>query len=901
MKIQNRKILVPGYLTNQIYPLLLKKSADNALFGVKTDNVYSLMDEDDHIKRSHESIIFEVYDTLKENRDSFAIFRDILGNIAFIEQFISFYTECVYYEIDMDALPEESDEEKEIKKIVSLIDRMDTGIRENYESLKNKLKDCEVIDDFYSQFLEHKLLHKAIDNGCKRYDCSDLFVKETNVICKKATTRGKELDDIASFILANSDRSVQVICPRNIYLEDTARVFDAYRIPYRRISYRSPSLIVMRIREFVDFLRKKDTDTLVRVLRHEDVNKDLCDYLEHFGADIKELSGPFGRFRDIDHEAIRELERKISEEKDYSKRNRYYEEKKRLLESCKLLDIIDWSKSGPLVTLEEKAEKRRLEISDTLDEWLNGDPYDALLKYYNCLAADTDWKAYDSELSAFSDAGRLIKESRRYNGDLGLLNGLLKGIKTGDEKGRSDAVVIGDTDHMLPGKDITIVIGANEGVFLPVLEMKGIVKEDYVSRIDRYPTLGERLQFNMLKMECLKHISKTVVISYCYSDYAGKEHKLSSYIENTFGVRESDFIERDTEEFSYHKNIDHTLSKDNAKELFVRKDNGISGSVSSLEKYQSCPYRYFLERGIGISELEGYQGIDPAVLGTLRHKIFEILGHDDFRDEGRLDELLDEYMGILKSVFTGEKDELELKRRMMGTILGFNEQIARELRNSDDMSCAQQEYRLDRERVEAGDHHFNFTAIVDRIDTDHDRYRVIDYKSGGVSFSAKNFLEGRQLQLLTYLWLLWKKDVIKKEALGAFYFNLDLVKDYRDRTKDIIEAFDDSKKEYETFRDKNRLQGWYVPDSDTRKKQGLNNPLINGARKVSDSEWDMNSMEGIDEFLNELFRDVADNIVGGNMETRPDTDTCRYCSFASICHKEEFETAEEEGGSDGEE
>ena len=903
MQIENKKIIVPGYMTNQVYPIILNKNKKDSIFGTKIDNIYSLLDEDDYQKKSNEAIIFEVYKILNDNKDSFKVFSSILNNINFIKQFINFYNECIYYDIDITKLPEASDEEIEIKKIIELIDSLNLGIKERYQSFKNKINEYEINNDFYSNFLEYKLLKDAVDNGCKKYDVDEIFIDDVEIIKKKATTRSKELDDIANYILEHSDQRMQLVVSDGIYYEDIARIFAAYKIPYRRITYNYPSVIVYRMMEFVDFLIKKDLDSLLIVLRYDEQNNYLCDYAKHFKINVDEFLEPFKRFSDIDFEKISNIEKEIFKENDKKIKEELINKLNDELSKYPLFDIIDYSKSKPLILLEKEAEIRRNQLKDKINNWLNNDAYDSILDYYNHLVKTVDWNKHQDDFNSFAACGRLIVESKKNNGDLKILFELLKDINNSDPKqginyGNDDELmpeplIITDMNHLLPFKDITIVVGANEGSFLPTLEKKEIIKEDYVSKIKNYPSLEERLLFNDLKMNLLKKISPTIVLSYCYSDYAGKEHKLSNYIEKTFKVAEKDFVERKVEEFNYYKNIDKNISKENAKALFVKDDNSISGSVSSIETYQNCPYQFFLQRGIGLSEIEGYQEIDAAVLGTLRHKIYEILGKNNFSDPDELKQLCNKYFNILESIYTGDKDELKSKNDLISQILALNEQIALRIVNDDNFKCVKQEYRLNKERVDAGEYHFNFNTIIDRIDENDKYYRVIDYKSSKNTFSVARFYEGKQLQLLTYLWLLWRKKEFDTKPAGVYYFNLDIEKE--EGIDKVIDSISNDTL-LDSFIKKNKLTGWsleHIIQSDSGKeiKEKFESEYFSSANNVTDIKniIDFKIMENIDIFLKQLYETIGNNIANGVINTSIDVDVCQYCSYKSICHKEAFE------------
>lgn len=925
MKIKQSKLLVPGYLTNQIYPFLLEKQKQNATFGIKVDNVYTLMDDGDYKKESKEAIIYRVHEILKGNKDSFKVFGGVLENINFINQFIEFYTECIYYEIDINDLPEETDEEKETKKIIGLIDSLNLGIRENYNNLLDNVNNHEVLDKFYSTFIEYKLLQKAKEKASKSFENEELFYKEPNYIFKKATTRGKELEDIAKYIIDKNESSIQVVVSDNNYYEDVARVFSSYDIPYRRATYKYDSVLVKRLLDFVDFLIKKDLDSLLVVLRKlpgykvigddkkpklDEDNKEiiveydeLCDYAKHFKLQLDEFEKPFNRFSDVKYDKILELRKKLDSDIEDVEKEKTKKEIEKIINEYKLFDIISFEKCEELIKLEAKAETRRKHLQETINKWINDDPYESLMKFYNDITRKVDWQENQSDYSAFSSAGRLIVESQKHNGDLKILYELLKNVKKSDDKSDSMVVLVTDMNHLYINKDITIVVGANEGTFLPTLEKSEIIKEDYVSKIDNYPSLEERLKFNDLKMECLKNISPEIVISYCYSDYSGKEHKLSNYIEKTFKKTEKDFIEKDINDqdnYNYYKKTDKTLSKANVKELFVKEGNGISGSVSSLEQYQSCPYSYFLQRGLGISDMEGYQSVDAAILGNLRHKIFEILGKNGFSDPKQLDELFDDYQKAIDKIFSNETDESSIRRKMIGDALKLNEIIAVKIKE-DGFENVAQEFKLNNVQVNVGDYHFNFNAIVDRIDQKEEHFYVVDYKSSDHKLSLTEFDKGKQLQLLTYLWLLWREKVYDKKPGGAYYFDLNINNKY-DLIK-AIEAIDDDKL-LEAFIAKNKLQGLTIKELIGYKRTGtpdykeLKSNYVSNASDRRDQErrdkYDIKLIECLDKFLSELYTEIANNIISGKMESRPDAKTCQYCVFSSICHKEEFETTDEE-------
>lgn len=887
MKIQNRKLLVSGYLTNRIYPLLMKEDDVNASFGVKVDNIYSLMDENDYAKLSSDEIVFMIHRRFKEDRKDYPVFGRIIDNVRFIGQIYAFYQECVWYGIDIDSLPQDSDEEKEIKRLLQTIDDLDIDVRRDYEDLRKNVAGHEVLTQFSSSFNEYKLLQQCAKISSRTYELlKDEQLKKVD--CFKASTRGKELERIADLIMDDPDKSIQVVAVDDMYMEDIARVFSAHDIPFRRVSYRYESIIIRRLMDLVKMLKVKDNESIVKVLRYVGKNKDLCDYADHFKVEAHEFLEGFARFKGEDYDELLQIDDQLGREKDRDKRSKLYERKRKLISENKLFDLITWENAKQLIVLERKAEERRKEILDDLERWLKGDPYDSLLKYYNELVSVIDWKQMANDLPAFQKAGSLIVRAQNCEGDLEVLYQLLSSIKVTDPNVSSAVVSITDMDHLLPGKDLTIVVGANEGSFMASAEKEGIIKEDYVAKIAEYPTLIERLDYIKQKVALLKKISSEVVLSYCYSNYEGKEKKLSNYIEEAFGIEENRFTEKtDDEPFEYHQEKPKTIAKEKAKDLFVSDDGGIAGSVSSLEIYRKCPYRYFLQKGIGLEDKRGYQQLDAAMFGTLRHKIFEELGKVRFKDEKLLGTLLQEYTDILKQIYTDEADLLAIRQRAMKDILELNMEIERRL-EAEGMETVKQEYRIDREPVPAGDYHFDFTAIVDRIDQGNGYFRIIDYKSTQTKLNMNSFRKGEQLQLLTYLWLVWKKKAVAGDPLGAFYFDLDAT-NIQEKAKDIEKDTQDEGTMLDVFVNKNKLQGWYVSDASSSK-------LITKAQASYDEEpeFALDTIEGIDKCLSKLYKDIATDITDGKMTATPSDAACRFCNYAPICHKEESEEKEDD-------
>ncbi|MCD8201175.1 MAG: PD-(D/E)XK nuclease family protein [Clostridia bacterium] len=203
-------------------------------------------------------------------------------------------------------------------------------------------------------------------------------------------------------------------------------------------------------------------------------------------------------------------------------------------------------------------------------------------------------------------------------------------------------------------------------------------------------------------------------------------------------------------------------------ELFM-KDGAVN--PTTLEEWFSCPYKAFLDKGVGLTQRK--TAADAALdVGNFVHRVLQ----DVFAPmlpygEG------DEEKVAKKARETGEKlisrppySSLLSQKSGQYTAAALIEEAVtlsrgayRQLMNCDfDVEATEAECRLD-----LGDG-YTLKGKIDRVDTasDGSLVRVIDYKTGDIEASAKKYYLGQKLQLELYLFAATGDKI----PAGAYYF-----------------------------------------------------------------------------------------------------------------------------------
>lgn len=354
----------------------------------------------------------------------------------------------------------------------------------------------------------------------------------------------------------------------------------------------------------------------------------------------------------------------------------------------------------------------------------------------------------------------------------------------------------------------------------------------------------------------------------------------------------------------------------------------IKGSVTRLETYASCAYKYFLQYGLRLKDRE-LLTFDAMDLGNIYHATLEAYGKalkeravsftsltKAARDE-LVDECVDkviaaEHMAKLYGTVRNEIKITRIKRIMERTIDVVTNQVRAGSFNPSNFEVSfDSASNPDVLALRLADSsEMQLTGKIDRIDTctlqDDVFVRIIDYKSGNKSFDLAAVYEGRQLQLVVYLGValdMMKATGKNVRPAGILYYRIadPLIKDGQEldveklaqtiekelkmtgmvnRDPDVIELMDTD------FTGYSRV----IPVQKTKEGIKENNTL---------NEEDFAVME---EYVKKVMCELGDGIKSGNIESAEEQspsgyggEACEYCDFQSICMNRNMSQSEEDG------
>ena len=269
-------------------------------------------------------------------------------------------------------------------------------------------------------------------------------------------------------------------------------------------------------------------------------------------------------------------------------------------------------------------------------------------------------------------------------------------------------------------------------------------------------------------------------------------------------------------------------------------------SLSALERYQDCPFKFFASDVLGLQEApEDEQVLSPRARGRFLHEVFQrFFDAWDQRGEGPI---APETRGAARRLFAEvaepllarlpDSDAALERTRLFGSAISVgivDTVLTLEAIRPPDVQERWLEYRLEGDfSLGAADRRVTLKGVADRIDLlTGRRLRVVDYKTG----SAPN--PRRALQVPIYA-------LCAQERLAE-----------RDGAPWAIE------------------DGAYVTFTGKRSMVPVVRAGSSDAREVLEAA------------RQRLF-DVVDGVQRGEFPPRPhDPMICRYCAFASVCRKD---------------
>ena len=446
----------------------------------------------------------------------------------------------------------------------------------------------------------------------------------------------------------------------------------------------------------------------------------------------------------------------------------------------------------------------------------------------------------------------------------------------------------------------SIIISRLKSIFPKLIEKSNIVEENIEHKIVSPTPTFNNLIIALRDSAEAKHLE--AIWKYTYDWYAvrdGYEEKINNLIEA----------------FKYN-NIIENLNEKSVKNLYS-KDNRFS--VSKIEKYEECPFAYFIQYGLKAKERKLFE-LTPPDLGTFMHKVIDGFSKNvsssgmDWNNldnkwcEDTIKEMIDKtieepygkiFMSTPKYKYYGER----IKRVLNKSALTIVEQIKiGEFKPVGyEIEFGGEEYPPIELKLENGEI-IKLVGKIDRVDKlvmdDGEYFRIIDYKSGKKDLKLFDVYTGLQLQLLTYLDAMLTNESMDGKLpvfpAGVLYFTLD---DPLAKTRARV-----SSEELEKLILKElRMKGLVLNDTRVIVKMDKTIDGVSGASIVipasmkKDGELSLaksnvatkEQFECLRSHVREKLKEACNNMLKGIIDIKPyksSTRTaCEYCDYESIC------------------
>ncbi len=333
-----------------------------------------------------------------------------------------------------------------------------------------------------------------------------------------------------------------------------------------------------------------------------------------------------------------------------------------------------------------------------------------------------------------------------------------------------------------------------------------------------------------------------------------------------------------------YKTFTNKYQKISPKSLKEYLNKGLTLSYSSLNNYNRCHYRYYLEN---ILNLNPFTETFDTFIGSLFHDVLEkcLNSQKDISSE------VENYLHLHEKILD-PKEKFYVTKLMkdMEFVLAYLKEQKEEIGLKDELH---EKYIVINKKSSIP---VKFVGIVDKIlykkEGNKTIVAIVDYKTGNVESEINYALYGLAMQLPIYLYLVVKSKLFPNPVLAGFYLEHILDKDLK-RSDDYLLKRKDSLK----------LRGYSNKDIAILKqfdRHYENSNLIKGLRTNSKGDFSSYSKVLSNEEISRLLYLTEETI---NMDIvrilRADFSLspikigyekdlgCMYCPFSDICFKEE--------------
>lgn len=328
--------------------------------------------------------------------------------------------------------------------------------------------------------------------------------------------------------------------------------------------------------------------------------------------------------------------------------------------------------------------------------------------------------------------------------------------------------------------------------------------------------------------------------------------------------------------------------------------NAIESSPTVIEKYVSCPYKYFAGNALNAVPRKTYQISAPDV-GSILHGILKDLVEKHISDEheNEAEYLEDAHMSLsnmkLAKIFKRDHRHGFLGDRLVQRAVDSFKILKRQV-NAGEFKPIQLEAAFGRNkeiaapRFSSAGHSMYLNGRIDRVDGalvgDEEFFRIIDYKSSDRGLSLYKINEGLDIQLASYM-MAYEMHSGTNPA-GMYYFTTDkklMNVNYGDTPEDVTNSrAKESCMEGYTLNDRDVIiamdshiaeGGSVIPVKYNQKKDEFSKKVL-----------DAGTIAAMTERVGQIVMENTDKIYNCEFPVKPvraEITACTYCDYNDIC------------------
>ncbi len=812
-------------------------------------------------------------------KDEFDLFAAMFAYPSFFREILSFARELSSLQLNAKALPADNPREKQLRTLTAIALEC-LGAEENTEDpLLTVLQDQDlVLTPQMPPSLAHSLyLEKMKESGMATLPLPE---KPLAVKLRHASSLRREIEAVAQDIVRNDEDCNVILASPIKQLPIVKQVFERYHIPFACVIDTVKVQLNAIFCAAARFALQPDAEHLLALISRNAFSSELSD--EAYAWLLKVLKD------DLSYQPIAERYEKSMAEASGRKDD-----------SVKRNDDVLY-----IARMDKECMQWFDACADEFHALITDDPVTALKNGYalirnSRLLSDRNEQKCGYEITEIL---RSVLSEIKSPEDVEFVLQLMEKETVSSFSYTTDFCTVTDLRHPVTARKRTYVLGCSGRNYPGFSAQEGIFSEALLKRVNGYPSLQDRQNLYMSELSWLEHsCTDELVYSYYTNEYSGRQvlpaFEVSVQAEDMPWI----FIENDHYSFDEAK-----LKPETLKDLFYRKDADgeyVSGSVSSIEAWFSCPYRGFLSSGLYVRNIQ-MPSLDAATIGTLQHAVMEkamIEHHENYAQSLTRDSIRKAIRPCFDALILcdpGHETMLRFSEDRLVEGIYASSDILRQFSGSTKLRPYRPEAEFKRYPVSD---HVRLNGTVDRVDLDPETglMAIIDYKSSAKALSPSKVTEGLQLQLLSYLLAVLDGvtglDPEKLVPGGAYYFSMqdtmaEHTSAFKVNRRSFAAAQANARNEETVSADyvhERSLSGWtFTENGNLLDGSG---ELISSLNKVYDVAEIRSCMKEIYNYFSDMLAGNAEAVMAEDrkspegIEIAPVEGACTFCDYKGIC------------------